>query len=65
MILPPDLRKKIENLRIDPDQSRYQLLRDINDRELEIGYDENWEMTAKGREVERIYDAVYRLREMP
>lgn len=65
MILPPDLRKKIENLGIDPDQSRYQLLRDINDRELEIGYDENWEMTAKGREVERIYDAVYRLREMP
>lgn len=65
MILPPDLRKKIENLGIDPDQSRYQLLRDINDRELEIGYDENWEMTAKGREVERIYDAVYKLREMP
>lgn len=65
MILPPDLRKKIENLGIDPDQSRYQLLRDINDRELEIGYDENWEMTARGREVERIYDAVYRLREMP
>ncbi len=65
MILPPDLRKKIENLGIDPDQSRYQLLRDINDRELEIGYDENWEMTAKGREVERIYDAVYRLKEMP
>ncbi len=65
MILPPDLRKKIENLGIDPDQSRYQLLRDINDRELEIGYDENWEMTARGREVERIYDAVYRLKEMP
>ena len=65
MILPPDLRKKIENLGIDPDQSRYQLLRDINDKELEIGYDENWEMTAKGREVERICDAVYRLREMP
>ena len=65
MILPPDLRKKIENLGIDPEQSRYQLLRDINDRELEIGYDENWEMTAKGREVERIYDAVYRLKEMP
>lgn len=65
MILPPDLRKKIEKLGIDPDQSRYQLLRDINDRELEIGYDENWEMTAKGREVERIYDAVYRLKEMP
>lgn len=65
MILPPDLRKKIENLGIEPDQSRYQLLRDINDRELEIGYDENWEMTAKGREVERIYDAVYRLKEMP
>lgn len=65
MILPPDLRKKIENLGIDTDQSRYQLLRDINDRELEIGYDENWEMTAKGREVERIYDAVYRLKEMP
>ena len=65
MILPPDLRKKIENLGIDPDQSRYQLLRDINDRELEIGYDENWERTARGREVERIYDAVYRLKEMP
>lgn len=65
MILPPDLRKKIENLGIDPDQSRYQLLRDINDRELEIGYDENWEMTDIGREVERIYDAVYRLKEMP
>lgn len=65
MILPPDLRKKIENLGIDPDQSRYQLLRDINDKELEIGYDENWEMTDVGEEVERIYDAVYRLREMP
>ena len=32
MILPPDLRKKIENLGIDPDQSRYQLLRVIIDR---------------------------------
>lgn len=65
MILPPDLRKKIEKLEIDPDQSRYQLPRDINDKELEIGYDENWEMTDVGEEVERIYDAVYRLREMP
>ena len=65
MELTFELREKIKELGIDPDQSRYQLLRDINDRELEIGYDEDWHMTDKGRDVERIYDAVYALKELP
>lgn len=65
MKLPDNIRKKISDLGIDPNLDQYELLRELNDKELEIGYTDDWEMTAVGREVERLYDAVYRLEEEP
>lgn len=65
MKLPEDIKQKVEELGINPNQSRRQLLFDINDKELEIGYTDDWEMTDVGRDVERLYDAVYRLEEDP
>lgn len=59
MKLPEDLRKRIEALGISPDLPEDELLDAIDDKELEIGYDKDWEMTDVGFAVEKLYDEVF------
>ena len=59
MTFPNDLKKKIEELDIPTNQPVKELLSAIIDKQLEIGFDSEWEITDRGFEIEKLYDAVY------
>ena len=61
MILPNDLKKKLEDLDIPTNQPAKELLSAIIDKQLEIGFDSEWEITDRGFEIEKLYDTVYEI----